>query len=215
MSVVQNINLYLPEFRRKKHWLDARRVLALAGASIAVLALVSGVEYWQLSQLRAERALADAQLQQAQAATAAVVEEFGVQTEDLSLLDDIRKLEAALQSKQTLLQFLQGRELGNTGGFSEHLADLSRYHIPGLSLKQITLENGGRSVRLAGQVAKADLVPLYLQNLSKGETYAGTDFERLQISDSPVAATGSSLFGPKVSAWNFEVRSLGAQRNAK
>lgn len=207
MSLVQNINLYLPEFRRRKHWLDARAVLALAGASLVLLALVSGVEYWQLSGLRAERTVADVQAAQAQATTAALVEELGVQTEDLALLDNIRALESQLQSKQTLLQFLEGRELGNAGGFSEHLADLSRYHVQGLSLKQITLEDGGRSVRLSGQVVKAELVPMYLQSLSQGATYAGTNFERLQISDSPVRASGSS--GNTLAAWNFEVRSLG------
>lgn len=206
MSAVQNINLYLPEFRRKKHWLDARRMLALIAASIAVLALVSGVEYWQLARVRAERAAVDAQLREAQAATAALVEEFGVQTEDLALLDEIRDLEAALKEKQTLLQYLEGTERGNAEGFSEHLADLSRYHVQGLSLRQITLENGGRSVRLVGQVVKADLVPIYLQNLSKGVTYAGTNFERLQISDSPVRASGGG--DGTLSAWNFEVRSL-------
>lgn len=207
MSVVQNVNLYLPEFRRKKHWLDARAMLLLAGVSLAVLTIVSGVEYAQLSSLRADRAVAEAQLQQAQAVTAALIEEFGVQTEDLALLDDIRDMESELQSKQTLLQFLEGRELGNANGFSEHLADLSRYHVQGLSLNQISLENGGRSVRLVGQVIKADLVPIYLQNLSKGATYAGTNFESLQISDSPVTASGSA--GTRLSAWNFEVRSLG------
>ncbi|MDY6983536.1 MAG: hypothetical protein SV422_10650 [Pseudomonadota bacterium] len=207
MSVVQNINLYLPEFRLKKHWLNARVMLLLAGVSLVLLTLASGVEYWQLSRLRADRAAADVQAEQAAAATAALVEELGVQTEDLVLLDDIRELETQLQSKQTLLQFLEGRELGNAGGFSEYLADLSRYHVQGLSLKEITLEDGGRSVRLAGQVVKAELVPMYLQSLSQGATYAGTNFERLQISDSPVRASGSA--GNAVAAWNFEVRSLG------
>ncbi|MGV3593465.1 MAG: hypothetical protein ACO1PZ_17410 [Gammaproteobacteria bacterium] len=203
-AIVQNVNLYLPEFRRRKHWLDAGKMLVLAGATVILLALVSIVEYWQLSRLRAERAVADAQLQQAMDATAALIDEFGVQTEDIALLDNIRDLEAELQSKQALLQFLEGRELGNASGFSEHLADLSRYHVQGLSLTHVNLSEGGRSVMLAGQVVKADLVPIYLQNLSRGATYAGTDFERLQISDSPLRSLGVSSSG----TWSFEVHSL-------
>ena len=54
-TTVQNVNLYLPEFRRKKSWLDAEKTVLLAGAGIAVLVLVSGFEYWQLAQLRADR----------------------------------------------------------------------------------------------------------------------------------------------------------------
>lgn len=203
-AVVQNVNLYLPEFRRRKHWLDAGKMLMLAGAAVILLALVSIVEYWQLARVRAERAVADAQLQQTMDATAALIDEFGVQTEDIALLDNIRDLEAELQSKQALLQFLEGRELGNASGFSEYLADLSRYHVQGLSLTHINLSEGGRSVMLAGQVVKADLVPIYLQNLSRGATYSGTDFERLQISDSPLRSLGVSNSG----TWSFEVRSL-------
>lgn len=207
MSVVQNINLYLPEFRRKKHWLDARRTLLVGALGIGLLALVSGIEYWQLAQLRAERTMKEQQLQQATLATAALIEEFGVQTEDPVLLADIAKLEADLQSKRALLQFLEGRELGNATGFSEHLADLSRFHVQGLALNAISLTDGGRSVRLAGQVVKAELVPIYLQNLSRGGTYSGTDFEMLQISDAPVLATGANA-DSQLAAWNFQVRSL-------
>ncbi|HEY0961425.1 MAG TPA: hypothetical protein VGE69_03630 [Pseudomonadales bacterium] len=203
-SVVQNINLYLPEFRRRKHWLDAGKMLMLTGAACGLLVLISAIEYWQLARLRADRAVADAQLQQTLDATAALIDEFGVQTEDIALLDNIRELETELQSKQVLLEFLEGRELGNANGFSEHLADLSRYHVQGLSLTQIQLSNGGRSVTLAGEVVKAELVPIYLQNLSKGATYSGTDFERLQISDSPLRTLGVASAG----TWSFEVHSL-------
>ena len=46
------------------------------------------------------------------------------------LLDDIARLESELGGKQALLQFMEGRELGNTAGFSEHLADLRcRYEV--------------------------------------------------------------------------------------
>ncbi len=46
----QNINLYLAEFRKKKAWLDAPRMALLTAAAAGVLLLVTGIEYWQLTQ---------------------------------------------------------------------------------------------------------------------------------------------------------------------
>jgi hypothetical protein len=206
-TVVQNVNLYLPEFRKKKHWLDGEKMVLVAGASIALLIVVSLFEYVQLVQLRSDLAATESEYQQVAAATVALLDQYGAQTEDPALLENIQKLQDDLQSKQALLQFLEGRELGNATGFSEHLSDLSRYHIPGLSLSQISLTNGGKSVEFGGQVVKADLVPAYLESLSQGTTYAGTDFELVDIQSEPVeleVAEGTSV----LDLWNFTVRSL-------
>ena len=206
-TTVQNINLYLPEFRRKKFWLDAEKMLLVAGAALVLLVLVSGVEYWQLAQLRGELAVKEQEQREAALATTALLDEYGVQTEDLQLLDEIRALEAGLQSKQALLQFLEGRELGNAEGFSDHLADLSRYHVQGLSLSQISLTAGGRVVELDGQVLKADLVTVFLQNLGQSRTYAGMKVENMAIDEE--ATTVDSEVGEdagELVVWNFRVR---------
>ena len=206
---MQNVNLYLPEFRKKKHWLDAEKMVLVAGAGIALLIVATVIEYVQLAQLRSDLAFTNQQHAQMVAATAQLLGEYGVQTEDPALLESIEALQEDLQSKQALLQFLEGRELGNAEGFSEHLSDLARYHVQGLALTEFALTDGGSSVELGGQVLKADLVLLYLQNLSKGATYAGTNFETLQISDVPISTSGTDESAPEqLVVWNFHVRSL-------
>ncbi len=200
-TVVQNINLYLPEFRKKKSWLDAEKTILIAGAALVLGLIASGVDYWQLSQLRGELAVKEQEYAQASAATSALMAQYGVQTEDPALLDNIRELEEDLQSKQALLQFLEGRELGNAEGFSEYLSDLSRYHVQGLSLNHVTLTNGGRAVELAGHVVKAELPAIYLQELARGRAYAGMEFESLEIEELP-AEPGV----PDAASWR--VRSL-------
>jgi hypothetical protein len=199
---LQNINLYLPEFRRQPNWLDATRMVQAAAATLALLVIVSGWEYWQLQQLRGEMADTEQERQDVIAATNALIDQYGVQTEDPALLANIRELDASLQGKEALLQFLEGRELGNAEGFSEYLADLSRFHVQGLRLTGINLANGGRAITLAGEVLQAELVPLYLQNLSQGESYAGRDFETLQIREMRVGASGTEP------VWTFEVKTL-------
>jgi hypothetical protein len=202
-AVMQNVNLYLPEFRKKKHWLDAEKMALVAGATVALLLVASLVDYLQVVQRRGDLAEKQQQQQQVIAATEALLEQYGVQTEDPALLDSIRELEVDLKSKEALLRFLEGRDPGNADGFSDHLADLARFHVDGLSLNHVALTDGGRSVELAGQVFKAELVPLYLQNLSKGRTYAGKNFALLQIDDKTVANEGA-----RVAIWNFQVTTL-------
>jgi hypothetical protein len=201
--MLQNVNLYLPEFRKKQDWLQVTRMLQLAGLLVAVLTLVSAYGYWQTVRLEAELAELEAARVQAVAATNALIDRYGTQTEDSTLLANIRALEDNVQSKEALLEFLDGRELGNSTGLSEYLADLSRFHIRGLSLTDVNLTRGGRSIQISGQVLQTDLVPLYLQNLSRGSSYASTRFETLQIREVQADVSGSM---PTV--WQFQVNSL-------
>lgn len=204
-TVMQNVNLYLPEFRQKKYWLDAEKTVFIAAAGIVLMVVTSGVEFWQLMQLRGDLAKQEQEYQQAVAATNQLLASYGEQTEDPALLADIQKLEEDLQSKEALLQYLEGRELGNAEGFSEYLADLSRHHVKGLSVNYVSLTKGGQSVELEGEVLTPDLAPIYLDELAKGSAYAGMNFERLQIE--AVAATADiDTNAMEFSSWR--VRSL-------
>ncbi len=205
-TVSQNVNLYLPEFRTKKHWLDAQKTVLVAGAGVALMVIASLVDFWQLTQLRAELADKEQQHQDMTLATVALRDQYGVQTEDPALLEDIETLQEDLQSKQALLTFLEGRDLGNTAGFSEYLADLSRYHVQGLSLTQVKLTSGGTAVELAGEVLRPELVTVFLENLGNGNTYAGMDFEMVNI-EGQAGATGSEP-ATQARVWDFQIRSL-------
>lgn len=179
----QSVNLYLPEFRRKPDWLDATRMLQAMGLVVLLLALTAGWEFWQLFRLDREWQAAETLRVEAVSATATLSASFGTQAPDQSVVEQNVRLEAALKEKNAILGFMDGNDLGNTAGFSSYLADLARYHVQGLSLKTISLSQNGRSVALTGEVEQAELVPLYLQNLSKGASFRGLSFHALQISE--------------------------------
>lgn len=188
----QQVNLFLPEFRRQTDWLDFRRMAWLAGLALLLFVAVSALRGGQLVQLQGELEDRQAALTAAVNETTALVQRYGVQTEDQALADSVRQLEETLQGKKVLLDFLAGRELGNTAGFSGHLADLSRYLVPGLRLTAIELRRGGGGVLLSGQVSHAANVTLFLRNLSQSPAYAGKSFDALRIED---AAAGSGSAG--------------------
>lgn len=179
----QQINLYLPEFRKEKDRLSAVNMLAMLGVLAIGLALATAVKVFGTFQLSREVADKQATLQATREQTNSLVDSYGEQSEDPQLAAEVRQLEENLQGKRALLDFLDGRDIGNTDGFSSYLVDLSRYHVGGLRLTSIDLNNGGDSVLLHGEVNRAENVPLYLQNLSNGASYAGKTFETLKIAN--------------------------------
>lgn len=203
----QSVNLYLPEFRKQKDWLNAARMVQVAGIAVAVLLLVVANEFWQLQQTEQMLAEADQRKAEATAATEALRASYGTQSEDQSVAEENLRLEEGLKSKQAILEFMSGREMGNTQGFSEHLADLARFHAQGLSLRGISLQDGGRSIRLEGDVVRAELVPIYLQNLSKGEMFHGMNFQTLQISETTLPGTGTDAT-EEMKVWQFAVSTV-------
>lgn len=179
----QQINLYLPEFRKEKDWLSVPAMLVICGAFVVLLAITTGVKYLGTYGIEKDIATRQGELNAAREATNALVDSYGVQTEDPRLAAEIQQLEQNLVGKRTLLEFLDGRYIGNVDGFSEYLADLARFHVSGLSLDSIDLREGGRDVTLRGEVSQAENVPLYLQNLSNGESYEGKVFGALRLNE--------------------------------
>lgn len=188
----QQINLYLPEFRQKKDWLDLNNMVSLVGIMVIVLLLVTAVEYWQLSGLEKELMNRQQQRIELTEETERLQESFGVQSEDPQLRAQVNALESELQDKEVLMTFLDGRNIGSTAGFSEYLADLARFHLAGLRLTGINLSGGGNQVVINGEVLNAELVPLYLQNLRRGQSFAGKEFEMLRIRDVETQQNGEA-----------------------
>lgn len=179
----QSVNLYLPEFRKKPEWLNAARMLQATGVVLLLLAVNAGWEYFQLFRLEREWLAAEALRVEAVNSTAQLRASFGTQAPDQAVVEQNQQLEAALKEKNAILAFMSDNDLGNTAGFSSYLADLARYHVQGLSLKSINLSQNGGSVALSGEVARAELVPIYLQNLSQGASFRGLSFHALQIAE--------------------------------
>lgn len=200
----QSVNLYLPEFRKKKDWLTAVHMVQVCGLAMLLMLLVAGWEYWNVQKLNQELQEVEQQRVAAVEATNSLRTSFGSQSPDQDIVEQNRRLEETVNEKQAILEFLRGRDLGNTGGFSEYLADLARYHTEGMSLDAISLTSNGESVSLRGSVLRAELVPIYLQNLSQGESFRGMSFHTLDIAEAVLAA-GPGSEAQELNAWNFSV----------
>ena len=181
--MTQQINLYLPEFRRKKDPLGFDNMVMGIVGLVVLMAVFTVMELWNSYQLSNELEQRRSDLASIVTETEQLVQEFGAQSEDPALSRRAEELEEEVGSKRTLQRFLTGRNIGSTDGFSEYLADLSRYHLGGLRLTAVILNNGGNQVELKGEVLSPHLVPQYFQSLRQGQSFAGKEFETVRITD--------------------------------
>jgi Tfp pilus assembly protein PilN len=178
--VNQQVNLYLPEFRPSREWLNASRLLWLVLAAVLVMALVSGYDYWRLTGLRDEQAMLQDRLATQARETGELERQVASRTGDERLQRELEARQARLQRTRGLLGFLEDARLGNTDGFSSVMKDLSRASFEGLWLTEFQLQQGGESVTLSGVVRQSAMVPDFIGRLGNGEsTLREQQFHRL------------------------------------
>jgi hypothetical protein len=177
---MQQINLYLPEFRAKADLLSAERALALLGI---VLLVLIGVQILQVRELNAMRATAvDLEAKQlALKETADQLKKAPKPNKDPALEQEIERLRLAIQNREGVAGIITSRSMGNDTGFSRHLVALGKNKVEGVALRDFTLDSGGAFLRLEGMSQKAELVPLYVSQLQSDDNFKQTKFGSLTL----------------------------------
>lgn len=166
----QQVNLYLPEFRPSRDWLNASRLLWLMLAGVLVMAGVSAYDHWRLRSLQSEQAALQARVEAQTLETEALERAVAERTGNERLQQELEARQSRLQRTRNLLGFLEDTRLGNTQGFSLVMKDLSRASFEGLWLNEILIQQGGDSVTLGGVARQSAMVPDFIGRLSNGES---------------------------------------------
>lgn len=177
---MQQINLYLPEFRPKMDLLSAERAAALLGVLLLVLIGVQVLQVRDLNAMRHTAADLEARqltLQQ----TADQLKKSPKPDKDPALEQEIERLRSAIQNRESVAGIITSRSMGNDTGFSRHLVALGRHKVEGVALRDFTLDSGGAFLRLEGMSQKAELVPLYVSQLQSDENFSQTKFGNLTL----------------------------------
>ncbi|MDH3533305.1 MAG: hypothetical protein OEO82_10270 [Gammaproteobacteria bacterium] len=188
----QQINLYQVQYRPQMRIFPAGFMLKATGIALfAMLVLfgfaqqrIDGIEQ-ELEIVARQEAVALERLQSVGPLINAVTGE----TNWSQQLDDSLRM---LAERQAVLNLIQGSALGDTQGFSRHLRALARQDIEGIWLTHIALSALGDKTRLEGRAIRAELIPLYVQDLTAEAPFAEQRFHHFQI-DSPVDDEGSAL----------------------
>jgi Tfp pilus assembly protein PilN len=177
---MQQINLYLPEFRPKVEMLSAERSATLLAV---LLMLLVGLQVFRASEMSAAESVA-AELesqQQKLKEQAAILKKAPKPVKDAALEREIEQLREAIRNREGVAGIIASRSLGNDIGFSHHLVALGQRKVDGVSLEEFSLQAGGAFLRLSGLSQKPELVPLYVSQLQNDDHFKTTKFGYLSL----------------------------------
>lgn len=172
---MQQVNLYLPEFRPRRNPLNLAQVLGILLAGALLVALVT---FWGAqTNVKLER-----QLQAERERLAQLTEEVEAlraqasRNNQMSMEERRARLRADVTRRERILQLIERQNLGNAEGFSAQLEALARQSREGLALAEFYLKQGGNYMEMRGRVASAQRLPEYLQRLRQEPSFAQVGF---------------------------------------
>ncbi|MBF0175476.1 MAG: hypothetical protein HQL63_01305 [Magnetococcales bacterium] len=211
----QQINLYQSQFHIKKEFLVARGMFLVGLLFILFLVLVSGVMNWLAAREEGHLQLLVEQQNQKSELLQDLVKKFPPPKESTTLRRKADELEKEVKRMHRVADLLKQNQTGNARGFSAILEALGREKVDGLWLDGIGVFSGGEDLVLEGKTKSAELVPLYLQHLSRQKIFSGRRFSHFQMSediqpneetkDKPVPVPTIGAGGPLI---RFQIKTI-------
>ncbi len=171
---MQQVNLYLPEFRPKFDPFSTRPL----GVFIALMIVVLSVWSWRLQgQIAAQQQQEDAlKTQVSQSETKiANLKRLTKPVDKTQMEAALAAVQLAIQNREFAKQLIAAKQ-GNQGGFSMAVKAVAQASIDDVMLQSFALENGGKSLRLAGIARRVDAAPEYLQRVKSQPVFKDTAF---------------------------------------
>jgi len=178
----QQINLYNPLFLKKEKLFSTRAMAQALG--LVALGLVGIYAYSAMQAREAERIAKDyaAQVTAQREQMVALSARSSANARSKTLEAEVARLEAAVKSRQGLLDTLTTGQLGNSEGISRYFAAFGRQATPGVWLTGFAIGEGGNDLRVNGRVMHPDLVPVYLRALNREAVMRGRQVTELKLS---------------------------------
>ncbi|WP_342114803.1 PilN domain-containing protein [Pseudoduganella sp. OTU4001] len=177
----QQINLFNPIFLKQKkiftavHMVQTLGVIAVGAVLLAVYGAIKTSQLEQAVNARKSAAAA------AEARLAQVTKEFPPKQKSQALESDLARMQQELKSLHEVQGILERGELGNTAGYSEYFRALARQHVDGVWLTGLNVVGAGKEIGLEGRALQPELVPGYIQRLTREAVLQGKTFGSLEI----------------------------------
>jgi hypothetical protein len=179
--MTQNINLISTDFHQPKVPLSLATLAKCLGLVLLALFVVQFYLQYEVNRLTAQLRTVQEQIKDQRAQAEKLTGLAAARKPDPQLEAEIAKLEPELRQAQEAMSALKGGSFGSQQGFSEYLRAFSRQSVDGLWLTGFNITGGGE-IEMRGRVLRPDLVPSYLQRLSREEVLAGRSFARFDMS---------------------------------
>ena len=180
----QQINLFSQVFlKKRKIRYSATTMLWVLGLIVAGSVLLYGYLVYQTNALTKQAAETEKILASEQARLTKFTSEYAPQQATAQLEKDIKKAEAQLKARQEMVETLKhGGTIGSTEGYSEYMRAFARQSVNGLWLTGFDIIGAGNEMVIIGRTVSPELVPVYIQRLSREPVMKGRQFASLKIS---------------------------------
>ena len=179
---MQQVNLYLDEFRRIEPEMSASMILIINGYVVGI-ALIFSISLFVLNQIQSNKQVAlkhqvlhwEGQVENAR-------KEFPEPMVDQQYIDEIDSLEEREKKNRSVLKYLEKNDVNNVQTkFSTYLKGLTQVDSKELWLTQVIIKNSGKALVLKGNAMNSDAVPEYINELSKVNALNRIQFEKIDF----------------------------------
>ncbi|WP_185231607.1 PilN domain-containing protein [Teredinibacter franksiae] len=180
---LQQVNLYLPEFRTKREWLTASSLLASFVGIIAIYVIFYFVAVANLASLEKQTVA----LENRQLAAQKQMEKFKAQSRPFKndqVELQLNYLRTALIGRQQVEKIIEWQNLGNSEGFSTAFQGLARQSFDSISLQKFSMSprlRGGQLLQVKGVTEQPEDIATYIQQLRQEPTFAHVNFGLLSV----------------------------------
>ena len=185
----QQINLLNPELLTRQDWLDARRMAQLAGTMLLLILIAYGWTSDRVNRLGQEHQVVTAELASLKHELDQSLLRHMPRAPGKALQEEVALAEAALRSRQQILEFLRGGGFGKAQGFSGYMEAFARQRVQGLWLTGFSIDDTVSQIRISGRALQPDLVPQYIAGLGRESILSGREFAALEMGVVEPAAT--------------------------
>jgi hypothetical protein len=179
--MMQQVNLYQPTARKLWKLFSIQMTSSIALAMMILLFAVYYSGYQDQQKLRVN--LQNAKLQEEDQLKR--IEKLQVKlypkTKSQQMAQKLDLLKAERRQKTRVLSRLQDQTISNAAGFSNYFEGLARQRMAELWLTRIRIQEGGEQLFLDGRSLQANLVPEYLQRLSREKAFGGRVFQTFSL----------------------------------
>ena len=177
----QQVNLYTPELRPQRLYLNAIAAVSLVVLVAIALVGVTAFGHWQNQQSEQLVDRLEQQNQSLAQAVAGMAAQVQARQPDPELGAALERVTETIARRQRLLDRVEGLTANNHSGFSGRMSALARQIPADLWLTTVRLQSVPATMSLEGRTRAADLVPHYLEQLGNEPAFIGETFSGFRL----------------------------------
>jgi len=192
----QQINLFNPIFLKQRKYLSLLTMVQALGLIVLGSLFFYGYALYQVSELKQQAEESTRRYNAEQARLARHSARFSPQQAMQALQNEVQDLEKAVAEQTLLVDTLKSGSIGNTTGYSQYMRAFSRQVVQGLWLTGFRVTGDATQISLSGGVLEPELLPIYIQRLSREQAMQGKSFSTLQMQQPKVQQGSAGASAP-------------------